>query len=104
MPPVASNPSVSRTLISLNTSSQMKPAVSTSTGSSATDQSIISAIPIASRLHDFQRSKQFGLAIVAVRPAAGRADRKHHRQAQRDGEVEVELGAQIDEAVRVPVG
>src|SRR5438309_4861074 len=44
---------------------------------------------------DLQRSKPFGLAIMAVAPASRCPDREDHRQAQGDGEVEVELGADV---------
>src|SRR4029453_14559614 len=95
MPPRSSRNRISRKLISAKASSQTKIASSTKTGTSARPQCAASVSSQAIALHDLQRCKPFGLSIMAVVEAGGRSDREHHRQPQRNGEIQVELCADV---------
>src|SRR3954452_19906495 len=81
----------------MNTASRM------STGMRARPQWAAWARIMSFMLHDFQRSEPFCLAVVAVVESRRRADRKYHWQPERNGEIEVELGAEVVVAVTAPV-
>src|SRR5438552_954628 len=91
--------------ISAKASSQTNTPSSTRTGISATPQCRHSVSSQAIGSHDLQRREPFGLAVMAVAPAARGAYRQDHRQPQGDGEVEVELrpkvGIMMRRAVRL---
>src|SRR5215208_3201143 len=103
MPPRSSRKRISRKLISAKASSQTKMASRTRTGTSARPQCAASVSSQSITLQDLQRSKPFGLAIVAVVEAGCGADGENHGEAQRDGEVEVELSADVGINVVAPV-
>src|SRR4030095_10321660 len=88
--PSSNRPSISPTDISLNTSSQTNSAAISSTGTSAIDQSTVSARIMAAALQYLQRCQPLGPSIdVSVAKPVTHADRENHWQPHDDREAQV---------------